>query len=191
MQLQSARTALAPQVPRLSARDTTAAASRNAGSVIGYSAERSPRSSPVETVFSAVAVRILEGVDELLFSSGELRLALEAQARKMCDAIEAEPEESLKQADVDEWAAALARAWQPRSFLITISSSRRAARCSRYCPRKTRIAASARATKARCTRSVIPPAGCRVGSWRRRPMAIASQRTSRSAGASSAGRGAG
>jgi hypothetical protein len=30
-------------------------------------------------------------VDELLFSSGELRLALEAQAKKMRDAVEAEP----------------------------------------------------------------------------------------------------
>lgn len=47
-------------------------------------------------------------MDDLLFNSGELRLALEAQAKKMRDAVEAEPEESLKQADVDEWAAALA-----------------------------------------------------------------------------------
>jgi hypothetical protein len=57
---------------------------------------------------SAVALRILGGVDELLFNSGELRLALEAQAGKMRDAVEAEPEENLKQADVDAWAAALA-----------------------------------------------------------------------------------
>jgi hypothetical protein len=47
-------------------------------------------------------------VDKLLFNSGELRLALEAQAGKMRDAVEAESEESVKQADVDEWAAALA-----------------------------------------------------------------------------------
>jgi hypothetical protein len=47
-------------------------------------------------------------VDEYLFTGGELRLALEAQAQKMREAIEAEPEESLKQADPDEWAAALA-----------------------------------------------------------------------------------
>jgi hypothetical protein len=47
-------------------------------------------------------------VDDLLFNSGELRLALEAQAKKMRDAVEAELEESLKQADVGEWAAALA-----------------------------------------------------------------------------------
>jgi hypothetical protein len=47
-------------------------------------------------------------VDEVLFNGGELRLALDAQANKMRDAIEAEPEESLKQVDVDEWTAALA-----------------------------------------------------------------------------------
>jgi hypothetical protein len=47
-------------------------------------------------------------VDELLFNKGELRLALDAQTQKMRDAVEAEPEESLKQADIDEWAAALA-----------------------------------------------------------------------------------
>lgn len=47
-------------------------------------------------------------MDELLFNSGELRLALEAQTRKMREAVEAEPEESLKQADADEWAQALA-----------------------------------------------------------------------------------
>ena len=43
-----------------------------------------------------------------MFSEGELRLALEAQAKKMVEVVEAEPEESLKQADADEWAAALA-----------------------------------------------------------------------------------
>jgi hypothetical protein len=47
-------------------------------------------------------------MDELMFYSGDLRLALEAQAKKMVEAIEAEPEESLKQADADEWATALA-----------------------------------------------------------------------------------
>jgi hypothetical protein len=47
-------------------------------------------------------------VDELLFNCGELRLAVEAQAGKMRDAVEAEPEERVKQADVDAWAAALA-----------------------------------------------------------------------------------
>jgi hypothetical protein len=64
--------------------------------------------APATTAVSAVAGRILDGVDDLLFNSGELRLALEAQAKKMRDAVEAEPEESLKQADADEWAAALA-----------------------------------------------------------------------------------
>jgi hypothetical protein len=53
-------------------------------------------------------VRILDGVDEYLFMGGELRLALEAQAQKMREAVEAEPEENLKQADPLEWAAALA-----------------------------------------------------------------------------------
>lgn len=53
-------------------------------------------------------VRILDGVDDYLFTGGELRLALEAQAKKMREAVEAEPEESLKQADPLEWAAALA-----------------------------------------------------------------------------------
>ena len=47
-------------------------------------------------------------MDELLFNSGELRLALEAQAKKMHEAVEAEGEDSLKQADADAWAAALA-----------------------------------------------------------------------------------
>jgi hypothetical protein len=47
-------------------------------------------------------------VNEYLFTGGELRLALEAQAQKMREAVEAEPEESLKQADPAEWAAALA-----------------------------------------------------------------------------------
>jgi hypothetical protein len=47
-------------------------------------------------------------VDDLLFNKGDLRQALEAQAMKMREAVDAEPEESLKQADADEWAAALA-----------------------------------------------------------------------------------
>lgn len=48
-------------------------------------------------------------MDDLLFyRAGELRQALEGQRHKMRQAIDAEPEESLKQADVDEWAAALA-----------------------------------------------------------------------------------
>jgi len=47
-------------------------------------------------------------VDELLFNDGDLRLALEAQARRMLEAIEAESEASLKQVDVEVWAAALA-----------------------------------------------------------------------------------
>lgn len=52
---------------------------------------------------------ILVVVDDLLFyRDGELRQALQAQAQLMRDAIEAEAEENLKQADVAEWAAALA-----------------------------------------------------------------------------------
>lgn len=47
-------------------------------------------------------------MDDLLFNSGELDRALEAQATKMREAVEAEPEENLKQVDIDEWAAALA-----------------------------------------------------------------------------------
>lgn len=48
-------------------------------------------------------------VDDLLFyRGGELRHALEAQGKKMRKTVDAEPEESLKQADADEWAAALA-----------------------------------------------------------------------------------
>jgi hypothetical protein len=39
---------------------------------------------------------------------GDLRSALEAQGQKMRDAVEAEPEESLQQADPQEWAEALA-----------------------------------------------------------------------------------
>jgi hypothetical protein len=47
-------------------------------------------------------------VGDLHFNSGKLRLALEAQAKKMRDAVEAEPEESLTPADTDGWATALA-----------------------------------------------------------------------------------
>jgi hypothetical protein len=47
-------------------------------------------------------------VDDLMFNSGELRLALEAQANKMQEAVEGEPEGSLKQAETEEWATALA-----------------------------------------------------------------------------------
>lgn len=43
-----------------------------------------------------------------MFSQGELRLALEAQVKKMTDVVEAEPEESLRQADASAWAASLA-----------------------------------------------------------------------------------
>lgn len=54
------------------------------------------------------ACRILGSVDDQFFDGGELRLALQAQVEKMRAAVEAEPEESLKQTDADEWAAALA-----------------------------------------------------------------------------------
>jgi hypothetical protein len=47
-------------------------------------------------------------VDDYIFTGGELRLALEGQAKKMREAVEAEREENLKQADPAEWAAALA-----------------------------------------------------------------------------------
>ncbi len=54
--------------------------------------------------------RILDPVDALLFTSGELRPSLEHQADKLRELVEAEPEESLKQADAPEWARALAKA---------------------------------------------------------------------------------
>jgi hypothetical protein len=47
-------------------------------------------------------------VDDLLFNSGELRLALLSQEQKLRAAIEAEPEETFRQADEEQWAAALA-----------------------------------------------------------------------------------
>jgi hypothetical protein len=47
-------------------------------------------------------------VDKLMFNDGDLRLALEAQTRKMVVAVDGEPEEILEQADIDEWAVALA-----------------------------------------------------------------------------------
>ncbi len=57
----------------------------------------------------SLAVSILNDVDDRLFyGGGELRHALEARGKKMREAVDAEPEESLMQADVDEWAAALA-----------------------------------------------------------------------------------
>jgi len=56
------------------------------------------------------AIRILEAMREdlLFYNGGELRHALEGQLQKMLQAVEAEPEENLKQADVGEWATALA-----------------------------------------------------------------------------------
>jgi hypothetical protein len=51
---------------------------------------------------------ILIEMDKLLFSTGELRQALEHQAKLTRAAVEAVPEEHLRQADGDEWAAALA-----------------------------------------------------------------------------------
>jgi hypothetical protein len=56
----------------------------------------------------SIRARILDGVDELLFYGSRLDRALEVQAQKLREAIEAEPEESLKQTDPGEWAAALA-----------------------------------------------------------------------------------
>jgi hypothetical protein len=47
-------------------------------------------------------------MDGLLFTDGELRLALQHQAERLRAAVEAVPEEHLLQADVDEWVAALA-----------------------------------------------------------------------------------
>jgi hypothetical protein len=51
---------------------------------------------------------ILVGMDDYLFQGGDLRSVLEAQAQKMRGAVEAEPEENLKQADPQEWAEVLA-----------------------------------------------------------------------------------
>jgi hypothetical protein len=48
---------------------------------------------------------------ELLFSRGELRLALEAQARKLVEEIEAAPEDHLLHVDEDEWVAGLVDRW--------------------------------------------------------------------------------
>jgi hypothetical protein len=47
-------------------------------------------------------------MDDLLFQKGRLSDALEIQGEKMREAVEAESEESLRQADADEWAGALA-----------------------------------------------------------------------------------
>jgi hypothetical protein len=57
--------------------------------------------------FGMVVAPILAGMDDLLFQGGDLRSALEAQVQKMRDAVDAEPEESLKQANAQEWAEAL------------------------------------------------------------------------------------
>ncbi|MHB8059647.1 MAG: hypothetical protein ACYDHO_02285 [Gaiellaceae bacterium] len=46
-------------------------------------------------------------MSNLLFRKGSLGSALEAQTQRMREAVESEPEESLKQADAGEWAAAL------------------------------------------------------------------------------------
>jgi hypothetical protein len=56
----------------------------------------------------SVGSPILRPVEDTLFSRLDLRAVLEAQAVKMRKAVEAEPEPSLKQADADQWAAALA-----------------------------------------------------------------------------------
>jgi hypothetical protein len=45
---------------------------------------------------------------ELLFNSGELRPALEAQARSLRAEVEAAPEEHILRVDEEEWIAALA-----------------------------------------------------------------------------------
>ena len=54
------------------------------------------------------AIRIVVAVDDRLFAQGDLRFALEAQRNQVTEAVDAEPEETVGQADVDEWAAALA-----------------------------------------------------------------------------------
>jgi hypothetical protein len=64
-------------------------------------------SSPLDWKGGSSARHILGGVDELMFNEGDLRLALEAQTKKMAAAVDAEAVESLKQADTDQWAAAL------------------------------------------------------------------------------------
>src|SRR5882724_5753626 len=61
-----------------------------------------------KSLVSLPRLPILAVMDELMFNDGELRLVLESEAKRMCRAIEAEAEESLKQADVEEWAEALA-----------------------------------------------------------------------------------
>lgn len=43
-----------------------------------------------------------------MFNDGELRLALEAQTKNMASAVDAEPEESVMQANTDQWASSLA-----------------------------------------------------------------------------------
>jgi hypothetical protein len=49
-----------------------------------------PRTAPAAGDFSGL--RILGHVDELMFNEGELRLALEAQTKKMAAAVDAESE---------------------------------------------------------------------------------------------------
>jgi len=46
-------------------------------------------------------------VGKQFFSSGDLRAAFDHQTKRVREAVEAAPEEHLRQADVDEWAAAL------------------------------------------------------------------------------------
>lgn len=52
--------------------------------------------------------RILANMDELMFSSGNLRDSLDAHLQRMVSAVNREPEDSLRQADVGEWSASLA-----------------------------------------------------------------------------------
>jgi hypothetical protein len=47
-------------------------------------------------------------VDDLLFRDGDLGRSLDAQVEKLRQAVAAEKEENVKQADLDEWAEALA-----------------------------------------------------------------------------------
>ena len=49
--------------------------------------------------------------DILFYRGGELRLALEAQARKLVEEIEAAPEDHLLHVDEDQWVAALVDRW--------------------------------------------------------------------------------
>lgn len=51
-------------------------------------------------------------MNKLLFSKGELRVALELEAKRVRDAVESVPDEHLLQVDVDEWADALAEQFE-------------------------------------------------------------------------------